>query len=107
MAQQDARQRLVHWIETHAFNPVLRAKPEDYPAGKRDNLKDVQDRTRTEIERFQHYGSAEDVVTNFKRDLNSEPARRVHRQLDDLGLPTLNSVQDKFEKFARDLGVNA
>ena len=105
MTQSEARQRLVRFLEEKAFRPVLRADPADYPETQRDKLKDVQRRTEQEIERFRNYASAKEVVTNFRRDLNSEPAKKVHRALDDLGLPTLNDVQEEFEKLAQDLGL--
>ncbi len=105
MAQSEAKQRLVRFLEERAFRPVLRANPSSYPESRRDKLKDVQLRTESEIERFRTYGSAEEVVTNFRRDLDSEPAKKVHRALRDLGLPTLNELRDDFEALARELGV--
>jgi hypothetical protein len=41
-----------------------------------------------EPERFRGYGSAKDVVENFKRDF-SDPAKKVHADLKALNLPTL------------------
>ena len=64
----------------------------------------VQKATRAEIERFHNYGSAQDVVTNFRRDLDSAPAKRVHAKLRSLDLPTLNDVRDEFERRAGELG---
>ena len=105
MAQTEAKQKLVRFLEEKAFRPVLRADPSAYPETKREKLRDVQRRTETEIERFRNYGSAKEVVVNFRRDLNSDPAKKVHRELSDLGLPTLNDVQGEFEKLAGDLGL--
>jgi hypothetical protein len=45
------------------------------------------------------------VITNFRRDLDSEPAKRVHEEPRSLDLPTLNDVRDKFERRAEELGV--
>ncbi|HVY58808.1 MAG TPA: hypothetical protein VHA77_13225 [Xanthobacteraceae bacterium] len=101
---ESAREKLVGWLERRAFDPVLRAKPGDYPESKRAKLADVQRRTRSERERFRHYGSAQEVVVNFKRDLRSEPAQKVHRALEDLGLPTLNALEDEFERLAAEVG---
>jgi hypothetical protein len=47
------------------------------------------------------------VVVNFRRDLNSEPARRVHSELRSLGLPTLNDIREEFERRAEALGGDA
>lgn len=101
----NAKDRLVHFLDRKAFDPVMHANADRYPENKRDKLKDVQRRTQTEIDRFHGYGSAQEVVTNFKRDLHSEPARKVHRALKDLGLPTIGDVREAFEKLAQDLDV--
>jgi hypothetical protein len=105
MAESDAKRRLVHFLDEKAFRPVLRADPAKYPEYKRDKVKDAQRRTEDEIERFRNYGSANDVVVNFRRDLTSEPAKKVHRELHELGLPTLNDVREEFEMLAQELGV--
>jgi hypothetical protein len=44
-------------------------------------------------------------VVNFKRDLDSEPAKKVHRELESLGLPTIVVIKDEFLKLARELHV--
>lgn len=46
-------------------------------------------------------------MINFKRDLDSEPARKVHRELKDLGLPTIVDIKDEFLKLADELHVGA
>jgi hypothetical protein len=101
----DAKDKLVHFLEHKAFRPVMDARPDRYPASKRDTLQDMQRRTQSEIDRFRGYGSAHEVVVNFKRDLSSEPAKKVHRALHDLGLPTVEDVRDDFEKLAEELHV--
>jgi hypothetical protein len=105
MARADAREKLVAFLESKAFHPVVAADAVHYPADKRDDLLDVQEATLKEMDRFRGYGSAEEVVVNFRRDLNSEPARKVHRTLKSLGLPTVNDVREEFEKLAADLDV--
>jgi hypothetical protein len=104
---QSARNELLEFLDRRAFEPVLRARPEHYPEPQRSKLEDVQRRTRTEIERFHRYGSARDIVANVKRDLDSEPARKVHAELKELGLPTLDDIKDEFLKLAGDLRVGA
>jgi hypothetical protein len=101
-----AKHKLVEFLERRAFDPVLKAKPEHYPEPRRGKLEDAQRRTRTEVERFHKYGSARDVVVNFLRDLDSEPAERVHRELKALGLPTLNDIEDEFMKLVDELHVD-
>lgn len=101
----DAKEKLVDYLIHNAFDPVLKAKPDGRSAADKEKLQHVQDATRAEIERYRRYGSASEVVTNFKRDLNSQAARKIHAQLEELGLPTINEFREAFERKARDLGV--
>ena len=101
----DARHQLLDLLEREAFDPVLRARPAGRSEADKRKLAEVQSKTRSEIDRFRGYGSARELVTNFKRDLSSEPAKRVHRDLAALDLPTINDIRDRFEAKARDLGV--
>lgn len=103
---RDAKDHLVDYLKKRAFEPVLHARADGRPEGEKRRLADVQRRTREEIDRFEHYGSAHDVYVNFKRDLDSEPARKVHAELKSLGLPTLNDIAGDFEDEARKLGVD-
>ena len=79
MARESAKEQLVEFFEQRAFQPVLRAKESSVPQGKQDELDDLQDRTTAEIQRLHNYRSAEDVVTNFRRDLHSSNRRRFRR----------------------------
>src|SRR4051794_14260065 len=106
MAKQ-SKQELVGFVIRKALDPVLRAKPDGKSEADKKNLERVQDATRSEIERYRKYGSAEEVVTNFKRDLHSSAAKKIHSELDQLGLPTINDIREEFEAKARDLGVDA
>ncbi len=98
----DKKAELLEFLERRAFNPVLHAK-----SGDKDTLEHVQRATRDEIERYRNYGSAEEVVINFKRDLHSSAAKKVHAELRRLHLPTIEDVRDEFEAKARELGVDA
>jgi hypothetical protein len=101
------QKELVDFLKRRVFEPVLRSGDEGRSEADRRKLHDVQDATRAEIDRFDHYGSAQELVVNFKRDLSSEPAKKIHRESKQLGLPTLNDVRDEFERKVRDLGLNA
>ena len=101
----DARQQLLALLEREAFDPVLRARPDGRLDADRRKLERVQDKTRAEIDRFRGYGSAQEVVTNFKRDLHSTAAKEVHRDLHALELPTVNDVREAFDAKADELGV--
>ena len=88
-----------------AFDPVLKASPAGRSEHDQRKLEDVKQATEKEVERFRAYASAEDVVTNFHRDLSSAPAKKVHDALARLKLPTLHDVRDAFERRAEALGV--
>ena len=103
----DHRQELVDFIVREALDPVMRARPEGLSDADKRLLERVRKATQAEIERYREYRSAEEVVTNFKRDLTSRPAKKVHAELKRLDLPTLDDIRDRFEQRARELGVNA
>lgn len=103
----DAKQQLVDFLIRRAFDPVLRAKSDGRSDSERRKLEHVQKATESEIERFRAYQSAQEVVTNFKRDLNSRAARKVHAELRALHLPTIEDIHEEFDAKARDLGVHA
>lgn len=107
MTQDDAQHKLLAFLDRKAFEPVMRARPESYPESQRAKLKEVQDATRAEQERYRHYGSARKIVEMFKDDLASAPARKIHRGLHQLGLPTIEELRDEFEHLAEEFGVEA
>lgn len=102
----DAKKKLVDFIVSRVLDPVLRAKADGLSDTERQKLEQVQNATRAEIERYRDYGSAREVVVNFKRDLASRPARKVHADLRALHLPILNDIRDEFEAKARELGID-
>jgi hypothetical protein len=94
------KQELLHFLDQHVFNPILRASAEGRSDAEKRKLQDVQDRTRSERERFHHYSSAKEIVDNYKSDLHSKTAHRVNKELEELKLPTLPSVEDEFLRVA-------
>jgi hypothetical protein len=94
------KQELIHFLEQHVFNPILRAKPDDYSDRDRAALEHVQKSTTSEKDRYHHYGSADEVILNFKRDLHSTAAKKVDSELSRLKLPSLPEVKDEFLKLA-------
>ena|SRR5579884_751113 len=94
------KQELLHFLDGHVFDPILHASPDNYSERDRKKLQDVQDRTRSEKERFHHYASAAEIIENYKRDLHSSTAKRVNKELEELKLPTLPSVEQEFLKTA-------
>jgi hypothetical protein len=107
MSDNQTREKLLDLLDKKAFNPVLKASPDDY-SKESDNkkLQDVQETTRSTQESYhKRYKTAKDVVDNFRSDLNSHAAKKVHQELRDLGLPTVNDIKDEFEGLADKLGV--
>ena len=94
------KQELVHILERQVFDPILRAKPEDYRERGRKTLEHVQKATEAEKDRYHHYDSAEEIVVNFKRDLHSAAAKKVDSELAGLKLPCLPDVEHQFLKLA-------
>lgn len=107
MSDKQAREKLLNLLDRKAFDPVLKASPDDYRSeSDKKKLRDVQETTRkTQQSYHEKYKTARDVRDNFRDDLSSEAAKKVHRQLHDLGLPTLNDIKDEFEKLADEVGV--
>jgi hypothetical protein len=102
-----AREKLLDLVDGKAFDPVLKASPSTYSSERdKDRLRDVQDTTRnTQRSYHEKDKSAQAVYENFLDDLHSEAAKKVHRELRDLNLPTLDDNKDEFEQMANELGV--
>src|SRR4051794_5431227 len=97
----NAQQELTEFVISKAFDPVMRAKSDGKSEADRQTLEHVKHATQAEIERYRGYGSAREVVINFRRDLSSAAAKKVHAQLRHLHLPTINEIKDEFEAKAR------
>lgn len=95
---------LLKFLDNKVFNPILRATPEGYSETDRRKLQDVQDRTKSEQDRFHHYRSAQEIIDNYKSDLHSSTAKRINSELEQLKLPTLPSVERDFLKLAGEHG---
>jgi hypothetical protein len=93
------KQALIHFLEQRVFNPILRAKPDEFSEHDRAALEHVQKATESEKDRYHHYGSADEVVLNFKRDLHSSAAKKIDSELSRLKLPCLPDVEGEFLKL--------
>ena len=102
-----SKHELAEFVIKRAFEPVMHAKPDGRSDADKKKLEHVQKATRAEIERYRGYNSAKEVVTNFHRDLSSEPAKKVHRELKSLHLPTIGDIRGEFDKRAEQHGVSA
>lgn len=108
MTDSNAKGKLVNFLDRKAFDPVLNASADDYSQSKQDKLKHAKNATRRARDRYHNdYRSAEAVRDNFHNDLSSDEAKKVDRELRELNLPTLQSVQGDFDKLCRDLSVGS
>ena len=104
---QDRKKELLDFLDRRAFDPVIRTKENNFSGKNRAAAKHAKTATMKEKDRFHHYGSAEEVVVNFKRDLHSKAAKRVNKELESLHLPQLSDVQDEFYRLCERLKVAA
>jgi hypothetical protein len=105
MANRGSKDELMDFLMDRAFNPILNASAERYGSdSEREKLKEVQDATRREVERFRERDSISGIVDEFKGDLSSEPAEKVQRKLHALDLPALPDIEDDFRKKVEELG---
>jgi hypothetical protein len=102
----EKQKKLFEWLDDKAFQPVLNKGADDYSGDKKDKLKDVQQATRSERKRYQNYSSAQDLYDNYRDDLDSQAAKEVDRELDELNLPKLSDFQKEFSKKAREVGID-
>ena len=98
---------LLKFLDSRVFNPILRAKKEDYSESDENALADVQGSTKSEKARFHGYHSAQDIRDNYMSDLHSETAKRINKELRRLKLPRLPDVKDGFLQIADDRGRNS
>ena len=99
---RDAKGELVDFLVHRAFYPVLMAQR---TGPDKAMIEQVQGATYREIERFRAYGSADEVVDNFRRDLESEFATSLYHDLKRLDLPVIGDLREAFERKARELGL--
>lgn len=105
MRQDEVKEKFLDLLDRKAFDPILRAREEDYSGSDLQALHHAQTATRREKERFHHYGGADDVVVNFKRDLHSRQAVRVNDELSRLHLPRLSDIEIDFFQLCDRLGI--
>ena len=91
---------LVEFLDRKVFDPILKASGSGRSEHEKKELEEVQQKTRTEKDRYHHYSSAEKVVEMYKSDLHSEKARDVNAKLRRLNLPILADVEEEMMKKA-------
>lgn len=106
--KKNAREKLLRFLDSKAFDPVLKASAEKYHSdAAKKKLEDVKQSTEGSKKRYhEKYGSASEVFKRFKDDLSSDAAKKVQKELKELGLPTLPELSGEFEQLADRLGVH-
>lgn len=105
-SKTEQKKELLNFLDRKAFDPILRKSADEYDSdAKKKKFEHVKKSTEKEKERFHNYNTAHDIKVNFRRDLNSEPAKKVHSELKYLDLPRLPELQDEFYQLCDELGV--
>lgn len=105
-SDKEKREKLIHFLDEKAFDPILEKSEDDFEGNKRDKYRDVRQSTESEKERFHNdYNTAEEVRDNYLSDLNSEEADKINRELEDLGLPRLPDFEGEFRDLCDRLDV--
>ena len=106
--KKNAREELLRFLDKKAFDPILNTSAEKYHSeAAKKKLQDAKQSTAGTKKRYhEEYGSAEEVLKRFKDDLSSDAAKKVQRELKELGLPTLPELSHEFEQLADQMGVH-
>jgi hypothetical protein len=107
MAQKNARDELVQFLDEKVFDPILDKSEADFSSeDQKEKFRDVRRSTESEKHRFHdEYTSAQDVKDNYLSDLSSNTGKKKDEELEDLGLPKLPDVRDEFMELCDKLGV--
>jgi hypothetical protein len=104
MSCPDARDRLLRFLDEHAFDPVLRAPRAR--ADRREALEDAQACIERIKRRYHEQPqSAEELRAQFLHDVASRVAEKANRELERLGLPTMPRLRRDFLRLSDELGV--
>ena len=102
---KDAKKELLNFIDHKAFNVILRKAPAKMDTKQKEELDELQRKTKKEQEKFHGYGSAKEVKENFLANVRSKPAHKLNNELKDFKLPTLPDLKDEFVALCDKLGV--
>lgn len=95
-----SKQELLDYLDKHIFHRILHASEHDLGTKQREDLEDLKKRTGDEMGRYHGYDSAETIVQKYKDDLTAPAAVAVNARLQDLGLPRLVDIREKFLQLA-------
>lgn len=104
MAKPGAKQTLLKVMRDYAFDPILNAKETTYTSDAQKRLLKEIKQTTEQIQKFYYREpTAEDVYKSYKRDLDTNDARRYNQKLDELHLPTLEDIEYRVDQTAKSL----
>lgn len=104
---KDKRKKLLDFIDKKAFDPVLKAKDKkSYSEKEKEKLEDIKRKTKNEKEQFhKDFKTAEEVKDNYLGNLRSSAAKKVYKELEHMGLPTMADYKEDFLKLCEKLEV--
>ena len=102
---REKRQVLLEFLDSKAFDPVLEAMPEQYSSERdRKMLEDVKKTIVTEKETFHKNDlTPEQVRQHFIREMYFETSGKLGKELEDLELPRLLQLREKFLQLCDEL----
>jgi len=104
--KKDARKELLKFIDTKAFDVILKTSPDKYKEKDRENFEEIRRKTENEKEKFHNdYKTAEEVKKNFLQNVHSKPAQKLDKDIERLGLPALPQLKNDFQKLCDELGI--
>jgi len=102
---KDAKKELLNFIDHKAFDVILKKDAGKMDEKEKDQLEELQRKTKNEKDKFHGYGSAREIKDNFLQNVRSKPAHKLNSDLKDFKLPTLPDLKDDFEALCEKLGV--
>jgi hypothetical protein len=107
MNDKEKKERLVRFLDSHAFDPILKMSAERFTGEQRSKFEDVRRSTEAEKKRFhERYRSAGEVKQNYLSDLTSHTAKKKNEELEELGLPRLPQFKEQFLKLCEELQLD-
>lgn len=106
LGDKEKRKRLVNFIDNKVFDPIMKANPDKFSEKDRETVEKLIKDTKDEKELFhKDYNSAKEVKNNYLQNTTSRAGKKVNKQLQDLGLPSLAGYKDEFKELCNELGV--
>lgn len=102
---KDTKKELLNFIKHKAFDVILKRDTTKMDDKEKEQLTELQRKTKNEQEKFHGYGSAKEVKENFLQNVRSKPANKLNNELKDFKLPTLPDLKDDFEALCEKFGV--